>query len=171
MNLLDENIPESQRRILVQKRIHVRQIGLEVGRCGMKDVEIIPLLHSLARPTFFTFDAGFFRKNLCHPNYCLAWLDVRENDVAYFIRRLLRHSAFDTRAKRVGAVLHIAASHIIAWRLGSSKPIQYAWMRPEPPRPRRRAAQGSQERGRSRRSRPPRGDLAQGRTDAADWRD
>ena len=43
MNILDENIPESQRTLLRSRRIAVRQIGHDLGRKGMKDDEIISL--------------------------------------------------------------------------------------------------------------------------------
>ncbi len=46
MNILDENVPESQRQLLRSWRIRVSQIGDDVGRKGMKDEAIIPLLHS-----------------------------------------------------------------------------------------------------------------------------
>ena len=59
MNILDENIPESQRQLLRSWRIRTQQIGHELGRRGMKDEEIIPLLHQLRRPTFFTRDLDF----------------------------------------------------------------------------------------------------------------
>jgi hypothetical protein len=59
--ILDENIIASQRAQLRKWRIRFRQIGKETGRQGMKDLdEIIPLLHRLRRPTFFTNDLGFF---------------------------------------------------------------------------------------------------------------
>ena len=45
MNILDENIPESQRQLLRSWRIRVRQIGHEIGSPGMKDEEIISRLH------------------------------------------------------------------------------------------------------------------------------
>ena len=54
MNILDENVPESQRSLLRKRRVPVRQVGQDTGRKGMKDNEIIPLLHQLDRPTFFT---------------------------------------------------------------------------------------------------------------------
>jgi hypothetical protein len=54
MDVLDENIPESQRRLLLRQRVHVRQIGLDLGRKGLKDSEIIPLLYALDQPTLFT---------------------------------------------------------------------------------------------------------------------
>ena len=49
MTILDENIPEDQRQLLRSWRVPARQIGFEVGRPGMKDDEIIPLLHRLEK--------------------------------------------------------------------------------------------------------------------------
>jgi hypothetical protein len=51
MNILDENVPDSQVRKLRRQRIPVRQIGQGLGRMGMKDGQIIPLLHQLDRAT------------------------------------------------------------------------------------------------------------------------
>jgi hypothetical protein len=61
MNLLDENIPESQRQLLRSWRIRIRQIGDEVGRKGMKDEAIIPLLHQQGGNYFETI-AGEYLK-------------------------------------------------------------------------------------------------------------
>jgi hypothetical protein len=44
VNVLDENIVESQRQLLHGGRIRVRQIGHDLGRAGMPDEEIIPFL-------------------------------------------------------------------------------------------------------------------------------
>jgi len=39
----------------------MKQIGIEIGHAGMKDRnEIIPLLHSLRRPTFLSRDDDFY---------------------------------------------------------------------------------------------------------------
>jgi len=65
MNVLDENVPESQRALLRSKRVPLRQIGQEIGRKGMKDDEIIPLLLDCDRPTFFTLDSDFYDRRLC----------------------------------------------------------------------------------------------------------
>lgn len=56
MNLLDENVPADQRSQLVTWGIPIHQIGIGVGRKGMKDDEIIPFLHTLRDTTFFTRD-------------------------------------------------------------------------------------------------------------------
>jgi len=47
MNILDENINESQRQLLRSWRIRVRQIGVDVSHKGIQDDEIIPFLLTL----------------------------------------------------------------------------------------------------------------------------
>ena len=109
MNVFDENIPEDQRQLLRSWRIRVYQIGRDIGRQGLKDEQqIIPLLLKLRRPTFFTRDLGFFGPEFCHAKYCLACLAIEADEAASFVRRLLRHSAFDTMAKRMGRVLQVS---------------------------------------------------------------
>ena len=60
MNILDENVPKPQRELLEARGIVVRQVGVNIGRAGLLDEEIITLLHSLRRPTFFTRDSDFY---------------------------------------------------------------------------------------------------------------
>jgi len=50
VNILDENIIDSQRQRLRHWRIAVRHMGYDVARQGMQDHEIIALLHRLRRP-------------------------------------------------------------------------------------------------------------------------
>jgi hypothetical protein len=79
LNILDENIIAGQRAQLRGWRIRFKHIGTDIGRRGMKDLtEIVPLLHRLSRPTFFTHDLGFFDPLLCHKGYSLVCLDVKK---------------------------------------------------------------------------------------------
>ena len=89
MNILDENILESQRQLLLKWRVPFRQIGYEVGRKGMTDDEIIPFLLGLRQPTLFTIDRHFYKRSLCHARYGLVYLDVAQSEAAIFIRRVL----------------------------------------------------------------------------------
>jgi hypothetical protein len=74
----------------------------ETGRQGMKDLdEIIPLLHRLRRPTFFTHDLGFFDHALCHKGYTLICLDVRAKETAVY-SPLLAPSGVSSRETTVG---------------------------------------------------------------------
>jgi hypothetical protein len=109
MVLLDENMPAGQRLLLREWRIHFRVVGIEVGRTGTKDENLIPVLHGLPQATFFSLDRFFFRPELLHHSYCLVWLDVVDDQAADFIRRFLRHPRFDSQAKRLGKVVRVHA--------------------------------------------------------------
>lgn len=127
MNILDENIIKSQRQLLKSWRIRIRQIGYEVGRRGIKDDEIIPLLLELRRATFFTRDLGFYERSLCHKRYCLVCIAVEKHETAVFIRRLLRHGEFDTQAKRIGTVIRVSRKGLFVWRLHAKTEQFFYW--------------------------------------------
>jgi hypothetical protein len=129
MNILDENIIASQRQRLRSWRIPVRQIGVDIVRKGLQDEEIIPFLHHLRRSTFFTRDRGFYRREVCHRQYGIVCLEVAPEEVAVFVRRVLRHPRLNTQAKRLGTVvrashrgrglwrLHVQAEEVILWEV------------------------------------------------------
>ena len=127
MNILDENIIDSQRQRLRHWRMAMRHMGYDVGRQGMKDQEIIALLHRLRRPTFFTRDEYFYAHHLCHARYYLVYLAVAKDEVAPFVRRLLRHREFDTVAKRLGTVVRVSQVDLSVWRLHAAQAIHVAW--------------------------------------------
>lgn len=128
MNILDENILSDQRVILRAWRIPVRQIGHDVGRGGLQDEEIIPLLHQLHRPTFFTRDWDFYERRLCHARYSLVYLNVAKDEVATFVRWLLRHREFNTETKRMGTVIRASHSGLCYWRLRIEQEIRIGWV-------------------------------------------
>lgn len=127
MIILDENIPEGQARLLAAWHIACKQIGRDVGRKGAEDDAILPLLHQLRRATFITRDAGFFDASLCHQNYCIVVMDVAREEVAVFARRVLKHSAFNTKVKRMGIVMRVSHTAVRVWRRGSSRQRMVGW--------------------------------------------
>jgi hypothetical protein len=127
MNILDENVIESQYQLLQRWRISVRQIGQEVSRKGIQDDEIIPFLLTFRGSTFFTRDLGFFERGLCHRRYCLVCMAVDKNESANFVRRLLVHPEFDSQAKRMGTVLRISSRRLQVWRLNAEKEEPLEW--------------------------------------------
>jgi len=127
MNLLDENVREDQRSLLQMWGIPVRQLGADVGHKGMKDEQIITLLHELRDATFFTRDGDFSERQLCHPRYCLVCLVVRKDEVAVFVRRILRHPELDTKARRMGAVVRASHAGLLIWRRNVSKEVFIHW--------------------------------------------
>ena len=126
MNVLDENIPKPQRERLEGWRVAVRQIGAGIGRRGLLDDEIITLLHGLRRPTFFTRDDDFYELHLCHIRYCLVYLDVEKSETAWFVRRFLRHSDFNTQVKRMDKVIRVSRVGISFWERHQAKQ-QHEW--------------------------------------------
>jgi hypothetical protein len=127
MIILDENFPDSQRQILKGWRVSFKQIAFEIGREGIKDDEIIPLLHGLNRPTFFTLDEDFFKPRLRHGQYCLIYLDVAQYESAAFVRRTLKHPQFNTTAKRIGKVVNVSYTGLIIWALHAADSIRVNW--------------------------------------------
>jgi hypothetical protein len=119
--VLDENIPEDQRLLLRGWRIRAYQVGRDVGRAGIKDEQIVPLLLKLRRPTFFTRDLGFFAAKLCHARYGMVCLAIEPDEAASFVRRVLRHRTCDTQAKRLGRVMRISQLGIRVFQLGGQE--------------------------------------------------
>ena len=94
----------------------------------MKDRgEIIPLLHTLRRPTFFTRDHDFYKADLCHRGYCLVFLDIAFDEAAEFTRRFLRHTAFRTQAQRMGRVVRVHHSAVSYWQARVKKAHALRW--------------------------------------------
>src|SRR6266487_6008175 len=113
MFVLDENLPADQRHLRRSWRIRFRVVGGDVAASGATDENLIPVLHRLPQPTFFTLDRDFFRADWAHANYCLVWLDVRRRDAAEFVSRFLRHPAFDTQARRLGTVARVHTGGVL----------------------------------------------------------
>jgi len=127
MNILDENIPANQRQLLETRRIHVRQLGFDLGRRGLTDDDIIPLLLQQNCPTFFTRDDDFYDRRLCHLRYCLVYLAVEKNTVAEFVQRVLRHPDCTKRAQRLGSVIRVGKAGLSIWRLHAKSALSVEW--------------------------------------------
>jgi hypothetical protein len=131
LNIFDENIIASQRAQLRKWRIRFNQIGTEIGRRGMRDLtEIVPLLHSLRRSTFFTHDLGFFDPLLCHKGYSLVCLDIKANESAIYIRRFLRHRGFRAENQRLGKVILARQRNLSFWEIGEQRLQRTSWSPP-----------------------------------------
>lgn len=128
MIVIDENIVRGQRERLFELKIHFRQIGFEIGWRGMTDRnDVIPLLHTLRRPTFFTSDIDFYKTDLRHAGYCLIFLDVLTDETAEYIRRFLRHPSFRTQSQRMGKIARVRPAGISWWEVGDESEHALSW--------------------------------------------
>jgi hypothetical protein len=92
--------------------------------------EIVPLLHRLRRPTFFTHDLGFFDPLLCHKGYSLVCLGVKANESAIYIRRFLRHRGFRAEKRRLGKVILARQRNLNFWEIGERRLQRATWSQP-----------------------------------------
>jgi len=128
MFLLDENIPDDQRVKLIRWHFPLKQIGFDVGVKGMDDREhILPMLHALGRPTFFTSDLDFYKTKFCHHRHCVVILRTHSDKAAEYIRRFLKHPDFDTHNKRKGWVVEVHKSIIKGIRVGKTEEVKFTW--------------------------------------------
>jgi hypothetical protein len=125
--VLDENVPASQRQLLQGWRMRPRQVGVDVGRRGLADSDIVKLLLRLRRPTFFTRDDDFYAPRLVHEKYCPGYLAVEKHEVAYFVRRLMRYPALNSQARRMGLVVRVSTAGLSLWRLKSQNEKHLDW--------------------------------------------
>ena len=130
MLIIDENISEVEVWRLRERRIAVRQIGPDLAAAGLGDDNVVPLLHHLKRPTFFTRDRDFWKRELAHARYCLVFLDIPEHEgqVAEAIRRFLRHPRFQATARRMGRVVRVHADGVDFYSLGKTRLERVPWI-------------------------------------------
>ena len=123
MYLLDENITKDQRELLERWHFHVKQIGIDFEVKGIKDEQIVTLLQQTSGILFITRDNDFFKKEYCHSKYCLVFLDLGKYEVAYFIRKFLKHPSFNSSRKRMRKVIKISQTFIQYYNLKSDELI------------------------------------------------
>ncbi len=115
MLLLDENITGAAEEQLRCWSIHARVITEHFAPKGITDADLVPILHRLAQPTFFTHDWDFWTPILCHPRYCIVHLAVEDTEAADYIRRFLRHRQFNTAVKRLGRIIQVRATGLAVY--------------------------------------------------------
>lgn len=128
MNILDENIDAVARQQLLSFKIPFRHIGSDIGHSGMKDLnDVIPLLHRLRMPTFFTRDEDFYSRTLVHARYCLVYLDVRASESAEYVARFLRRQGFRKRSDRMGKIIRLRTNRLSYREVNSEKERHLDW--------------------------------------------
>ena len=127
MNVLDENIRLDQILRLRRWRIQCRRLIEDLASAGIKDPNVLPLLHHAKHPTFFTHDQDYFQQRLAHPAYSLVWLDLYDGLAAEFIRRYLMHPRFKTTAQRMGTVARVHRNGVHFWERNRSGLQNLPW--------------------------------------------
>jgi len=54
-------------------------------------------------------------------------MDVRQDEAAAFVRRLLRHKEFNTQAKRMGKVIRLSTAGLAVREIHREQEIKFTW--------------------------------------------
>ncbi len=127
MNIIDENITHDQKELLERWGIRVKQIGIDIKTKGITDNDIIRFLREHSGILFITRDDDFYKQKYCHEKYCIVYLEVERNEVAYFIRKFLKHDFFNTKAKKLGKVIKASRQFISYWQVHKKSFDKLEW--------------------------------------------
>jgi hypothetical protein len=131
--LLDEHISHPRVLLLLQKWIKVEPLTeLRRGQ-HVLDERVPSLLLTLKQPTFVTIDRDFWKRHLCHPDYCLLYFPLRREEqgmIPDLLRALLRLPEFRTRAARMGKVARVSTAAIHYWQFPNKDLQELAWPPP-----------------------------------------
>ena len=126
-HLFDENFPARAVYAVRRRVASVAQLAGDWGESGWLDVEqILPQLHR-SKATFHTLDAGLFKRQYRHADYCLVYYAVPEGKLENWVLQFLRHHQFNTHAKRLGKVVQVSNSKIAYWELHEPQRKEIAW--------------------------------------------
>jgi hypothetical protein len=95
VTILDEDIPDDLYQLLLSWRLRIGRIGIDVGRLGMKDREIVCSIRCTGQHSSLSIEA-FQAEPVSWP-LLFGYLDVHEAQAAEYIRRTLRDEEFNTR--------------------------------------------------------------------------
>lgn len=118
MIVLDEQISRLPLRAALEQRYPGSVVFVQDLRplTQILDDEIEKLLHTVKAPTFVTLNyRDFWHKWSAHPHFCVICLKLpieRWFEVSIIVRRILTHSSFDTKKKRMGKIISWSAGKI-----------------------------------------------------------
>jgi hypothetical protein len=90
------------------------------------DDRVPEILGTLKTPTFLTIDHGFWKRRLCHPDYCILYFDLAKDEqhqLPPLLRRLFRLPEFRTRAVRMGKVARVGQVAVTFWQAGEKQTL------------------------------------------------
>jgi hypothetical protein len=123
--ILDEQLALDEVLLPIHKWASVKRIDeLRPGEV-LKDDRIPSVLHKIKHSTFVTIDGGFWKSHYCHPQYCILYFALRDDQqeqLPELLRKLCQLDEFKTRKARMGKVVKVTRSKIECWERGISVP-------------------------------------------------
>jgi hypothetical protein len=94
------------------------------------DERVPEILRTVRRPTFITVDQDFWDRRWCHPDYCILYFalsDEQQFQLPDLLRALLRLPEFRSRAGRMGKVARVRPTAVEWWQFPPGDLHQLTW--------------------------------------------
>jgi hypothetical protein len=121
--ILDEQLLFDRVLLPIRKWASVKRIDELRPDEVIKDERIPVFLRQIKNSTFVTIDTGFWNARFCHPQYCILFFALRDNQQEQLplkLRKLCTLKEFGTKRARMGKVAKISANRIEWWERGES---------------------------------------------------
>jgi hypothetical protein len=128
--ILDDQLDVSEILPELRKWITARRLQDLRPRELIRDDRVPEILLSLKSATFVTIDHGFWDARLCHPDYCILYFALRDDQqhqIPGILRALLRRAEFRSRASRIGKVVRVSTTSITYWEFGNRRRKSIKW--------------------------------------------
>ena len=128
--MLDDQLDVTEVLVPIRKWITAQRLqDLRPGEL-VRDDRVPEILLTLQSPTFVTIDQDFWDVRLCHPDYCILYFALRDDQqeiLPGLLRTLLRRQEFRSRATRMGKVARVGTKAVAYWefRVRLLKSIQW----------------------------------------------
>lgn len=121
--IIDEQLLLDRVLLPIRKWASVRRIDDLRPDEVIKDERIPSFLQQIKHSTFVTIDSGFWKSRYCHPQYCILYFSLRDDQQEQLplkLRRLCQLTEFKTKNARMGKVARIGMNKIEWWEHGSA---------------------------------------------------
>lgn len=133
--LLDNQLDLLEVLPALRQWITVRRLAEVRPKEVILDDRIPEILLTLKQPTFVTIDKDFWQRRWCNPNYCIIYVAVRDNQqdlLPGLLRQLWHRPEFQTRAKRMGKVIHVSSTGVKFWQFRGRTLQRISWQETRP---------------------------------------
>ncbi|NUM75783.1 hypothetical protein HUU40_15580 [candidate division KSB1 bacterium] len=123
--VIDEQLPFDRVVFPIRRWASAKRIDELRPAEVIKDDRIGTLLQQIKQPTFITIDGGFWNSRYCHPDYCILYFALRDDqhaEIPVLLRKCCQMDLFKTKKARMGKVVKISRSRIEYLERGFTSP-------------------------------------------------
>ncbi|NUO81126.1 hypothetical protein HUU05_13695 [candidate division KSB1 bacterium] len=113
--IIDEQLPFDRVVFPIRKWASVKRIDELRPDEVIKDDRIGSLLQRIKHTAFVTIDSGFWNSRYCHPQYCILYFALRDDqhaEIPTLLRKCCQVDLLKTKRARMGKIVKIGRNKI-----------------------------------------------------------